>query len=511
MDAFYLKYRPKTISELDCASAREMLTSNLKSKDMPHAFLFSGPKGTGKTSSARILAKTLGCLNPKGIDSCNKCDVCLATEKGVNLDIIEIDAASNRGIDDIRQLREKVGLSPLRARNKIYIIDEVHMLTNEAFNAILKTLEEPPEHVYFIFCTTNPEKVPETVISRLTSVVFQKANKDEVKRCLARAVEGEDIEIEENSLDLIASISQGSFRDAHKLLYQLFVSEGKKITHKKAENLLGRWIKLSPEKMVEMIIKGETKSALKLTKELENEGADWHEYLRGMMEYVQKLIIAKTGASKPEETDIDILAISDLNSLTALSLGLAHTVNLLREAIIPSLPLQILICDSVFSKGDSSGPEADKALDSTPKIANYQTKRIKKKSLSGSKAIDLETDSEVNSEASLGLGDTAQLKDFIDKWPEILQAVKPMNHSVEALLRACRPTELNEGRITIEVFYPFHKQKLEEERNRRIIEDGIKKVLGFPWKVFCTLAQKDSKSKPPKDDLYEQAKEIFGK
>lgn len=509
MNAFYLKYRPKTISELDCASARRILAGNLKSKNMPHAFLFSGPKGTGKTSSARILAKTLGCLKPRGIDPCNKCDVCLATEKGVNLDIIEIDAASNRGIDDIRQLREKVGLSPLRAKSKIYIIDEVHMLTNEAFNAILKTLEEPPEHVYFIFCTTNPEKVPETVISRLTPVVFHKANKDEIKRCLTRAVKGEGIEIEEKTLDLIASISQGSFRDAHKLLYQLFVSEGKKITNKKAESLLGRWVKLSPEKMVEMIIRGETKAALALTKDLENEGVDWHEYLRGMLEYLQKLIIAKTGASKPEKTDIEILAATDLNSLTALSSALAQAVNLLKEAIIPSLPLQILICDLTFS--DKKSPETGpKETSSAPKISKAQPKRIKKP-LNKPELIDSEIDSGVNSKVPLDPESTAKLKDFIDKWPEILQAVKPMNHSVEALLRACRPAQLNEGRITIEVFYPFHKQKLEEERNRKIIEDGIKKVLGFPWKVYCTLAQKDSKSKPPKDDLYEQAKEIFGK
>ena len=208
----YLKYRPQTIEELDLSSVRESLTTIIKSGKIPHALLFSGPKGTGKTSAARILAKVINCESPANFEPCNKCAQCVAITKGSSLDVIEMDAASNRGIDDIRSLREAVKLSPVSARTKIYIVDEAHMLTTEAANAFLKTLEEPPSHVVFILATTNPEKLIPTVRSRLTSVVFPRAKPAEIKRQLRRVVDGEKWQVEEDALDIIATASEGSFR-----------------------------------------------------------------------------------------------------------------------------------------------------------------------------------------------------------------------------------------------------------------------------------------------------------
>ena len=171
---------------------REELKKIVKSKKIPHALLFSGPKGTGKTSAARILAKVINCEDPdKSGEPCNKCSQCTAITKGSSLDVIELDAASNRGIDDIRSLRDAVKLSPVSARKKIYVVDEAHMLTTEAANAFLKTLEEPPDHVVFILATTNPEKLIPTVRSRLANIVFAKATVEEIKRQLVRVVKGE--------------------------------------------------------------------------------------------------------------------------------------------------------------------------------------------------------------------------------------------------------------------------------------------------------------------------------
>ncbi|MBU2036468.1 DNA polymerase III subunit gamma/tau, partial [Patescibacteria group bacterium] len=169
-NTYYLKYRPQTIEQLDIKEIRESLSKILKSGKIPHAFLFSGPKGTGKTSAARILAKIVNCEKPKvkGVP-CNKCDQCKSITNGNNIDVIELDAASNRGIDDIRALREAVKLSAAKAQKKVYIIDEAHMLTLEASNALLKTLEEPPSHVIFILATTNPEKLIGTIRSRTTN------------------------------------------------------------------------------------------------------------------------------------------------------------------------------------------------------------------------------------------------------------------------------------------------------------------------------------------------------
>jgi DNA polymerase-3 subunit gamma/tau len=225
---FYLKYRPQTIDEIDITSVRVTLTNILKSGNIPHAFLFAGPRGTGKTSLARILAKAINCdpTSPKAsLDKpCNKCESCKSITNGNNIDVIEMDAASNRGIDDIRVLRDAVKLSPANSKAKIYIIDECHMLTNDASNALLKTLEEPPAHVYFILATTNPEKLIETIKSRTTIISFSKATKEELKRSLERIIKKEEIKIKDEELEKIIKLAKGSFRDAVKSLEQ-FVSD----------------------------------------------------------------------------------------------------------------------------------------------------------------------------------------------------------------------------------------------------------------------------------------------
>lgn len=226
---FYLKYRPQTIDEIDITSVRVTLTNILKSGNIPHAFLFAGPRGTGKTSLARILAKAINCQGlgsrDEGlVEPCNKCESCKSITNGNNIDVIEMDAASNRGIDDIRVLRDAVKLSPANSKAKIYIIDECHMLTNDASNALLKTLEEPPAHVYFILATTNPEKLIETIKSRTTIISFSKATKEELKRSLERIIKKEEIKIKDEELEKIIKLAKGSFRDAVKSLEQ-FVSD----------------------------------------------------------------------------------------------------------------------------------------------------------------------------------------------------------------------------------------------------------------------------------------------
>ena len=195
---FYLKYRPQKLADLDLREVREGLLRIVKGGKFPHALLFAGPKGTGKTSAARIFAKVVNCQNPKDGEPCNQCDACREITKGTAMDLIEIDAASNRGIDDIRALRETIKLSPVKLKYKVYIIDEVHMLTLEAFNALLKTLEEPPTHAIFILCTTEPDKLPETIISRCLRFNFRKAKIEEiVEGPLKRAVENESFEVED--------------------------------------------------------------------------------------------------------------------------------------------------------------------------------------------------------------------------------------------------------------------------------------------------------------------------
>lgn len=257
----YLKYRPQTIEEIDITSVRASLTNILKSGNIPHAFLFAGPKGTGKTSLARILAKAINCeCKDCKVRPCNKCEQCKSITNGNNIDIIEMDAASNRGIDDVRALRDIVKLAPANSKAKIYIIDEAHMLTTEASNALLKTLEEPPAHVYFILATTNPEKLIETIKSRTTLVSFTKATPEEILRSLKRVIRDEKIKITNDDLNKIVKISKGSFRDAVKNLEQ-YLSD---------KSFLIKDINIDLEVFVEALIKKDTKNILKDLKKANN-------------------------------------------------------------------------------------------------------------------------------------------------------------------------------------------------------------------------------------------------
>lgn len=251
---YYLKYRPQTIEDLDITSVRESLSNIVKSGQIPHALLFSGVRGTGKTSAARIVAKIINC---KGKNApCNKCEHCTSITNGTDMDVIEMDAASNRGIDDIRALRDVVKLAPTNSKAKIYIIDEAHMLTTEASNALLKTLEEPPSHVYFILATTNPEKLIDTIRSRTTIVNFTKATKEETKRSLKRIVPGEKLKINDEDIEKIIKLSRGSFRDAVKLLEQ-YSKDNKFLDGLQADSsdLLMTILKKDVDKSIEIIKK----------------------------------------------------------------------------------------------------------------------------------------------------------------------------------------------------------------------------------------------------------------
>ncbi len=357
----YRKYRPQKLSELDSSAVRESLTRIFSSSFMPHAFLFSGSRGTGKTSAARIIAKILNCEERNRIrnkesgikagktvdnktndfEPCNKCSACLSITQGSNLDAFEIDAASNRGIEEIRDLRDKIRLAPVSGKYKVYIIDEVHMLTNEAFNALLKTLEEPPQHAVFILATTEPEKLPLTIISRCVRINFQKATSQEIFNCLSRVISGEKLKVTEEVLRLIAASSDGSFRDATKILEQAVAEDA--LTEEKLRVLLGKQ-NISPEKFLQLMGKKDTKVLLEEIIKMGQGGANFRLFTEDILHLLHDLLVAQFGIDK-NKVSAEIVDKYSKNDLSFLIKLFSRVYLELRGASIPQLPLELAVVE----------------------------------------------------------------------------------------------------------------------------------------------------------------------
>ncbi len=488
---YFLKYRPQTIEELDLKDVRQELKNILKKSSIPQAFLFAGPKGTGKTSAARILAKTVNCLNTrkkkkkqkkkKFIEPCNQCDVCQEITRGTSLDVVEIDAASNRGIDDIRELKEKIGLAPIKAKYKVYIIDEVHMLTNQAFNALLKTLEEPPSHVIFILCTTDPDKIIPTVLSRLMRIDFHRGSSEEVKRSLKKVISGENLKVDKRVIENIVRLSEGGFRDAQKILENLVLSLGDEIKWKKAQTLLGHWEKRKPETVLNLIADGEINQVVKIGEDLAEEGASFSDYLKRLISLIQRLILIKSGVEKEDELK-KLADKFNIYSLVELSDFFGQAAYQQKNTLLPQMPFQLAVIKYLGDRPNAKGQ--------TPNAVDKKAKKVKGQRLNA------------KGQKQIAKGSNINLKEIEKKWDELLKAVKPMNHSVAAFLKAARPKEVNGKYLVLEVFYPFHKEKLEEHRNRQIVEEGVEKVFNSYVKIKCILGNR-------KEDLYNAAKDIF--
>jgi DNA polymerase III subunit gamma/tau len=476
---FYRKYRPQTIEELDSKEIRDKLHSVLESPSSSHAFLFTGPKGLGKTSAARIVAKSLNCeKKTKSIEPCNKCDQCTSITNGTNLDILEIDGASNRGIDEIRDLREKIRLSPISARKKVYIIDEVHMLTTEAFNALLKTLEEPPSHVVFVLCTTESHKVPATIQSRCLQVQFKKATAEELVRSFERIAKAEKFQADKKALNLIAGLSDGSFRDGVKILEEM-VSGSKEITTELVEQ---KYQISSIEYQVAQLIRcfedKDTKRALSVVAKLVDEGVGMGHFLEKLILALHNSLLLKAGVSpamQNSEFKLDNLKLEmqDLKKLIEL-LSKAHSE--LKYAIFPQLPLELVIVEWGLQEQKNTEPLGDlgASLKSSAIPVSEKTD-IKKEVVEGSNpAITTQQ----------GMADYNENNAL---WMALIDKVKAYNHTLAGVLRGCRIKSYDGKSLVINANFKFHKDKLSEPKTHDVLEKACKEITKKDVEVEVVL------------------------
>jgi len=474
----YRRYRPQKFSELvGLEAVKKTLLSQIKDGKVGHAYLFAGPRGTGKTTTARILAKAVNCRNQGSVGSsqewsgepCGTCLVCRQVEKGRFLDLIEIDAASNRGIDDIRSLRERIRLAPSVGRYKVYIIDEVHMLTIEAFNALLKTLEEPPRHAIFVLCTTEPYKLPATIRSRCQQFNFERAPVPLIVECLTGICRREGVELSKEELEEIARASGGGFRDAETLLEQVITGS------QRVSDLVGLADLEDLGEFFDYLLANDASKALVYLNSLHDKGVGMDNLNRKILEYLRDLLLIKAGVGESlvevgDERFAKMRAQAEL--LTPFQLGnminkFTRSYENLAQSSIPTLPLEVAIVEVTTQDQTSNITDRKEEEAETPR---------QKTRLEGSK------DSQIEGLRDQQVGD--------GRWSELMKRVKPLNHSIAALLRSCEPGEARGRELIIRAFYPFHKEKLEAPKSRAILEEVAKEVYGKKLAVRVKIAQR---------------------
>jgi len=505
---FYRKWRPQTLAEVvGQEQVTETLRNALSSGRVSHAYLFCGPRGTGKTSTGRILAKAVNCLtNGKG-EPCNTCPMCQAITEGRALDVIEIDAASNTGVDDIRSLREKVNYAPNQARYKVYIIDEVHMLSTSASNALLKTLEEPPPHVIFVLATTEAHKILPTILSRCQRFDFRRLSQADVVSKLTRICSVEGIHIEPEALRLIAKSATGSLRDAENLLEQLTIYYGSEVGLHQVQAILGITGDWRAKELVKHIINNDISAGVTTINSVNNDGLDLKQFNRELVEYLRGLLLIKTGSDEAVDfTAEDIAELKDLAARASLA-QILKAVKLFGQLEFgfdnySTLPLELALVDCALPSEEereslAKQPEYELAQPikaATPPVAPAFPKQPIAKSEPANVPTPAAPPEATATTAPLEAG--SELEQLRINWKRVIdQAPEDTKRTPAiAILRSAgvKPVALEDNTVVLAFRYPYHKEQIEKMENQRVAEKIIGNFLGHSCHVRCIYETEDN-------------------
>jgi DNA polymerase-3 subunit gamma/tau len=517
--AFYRKWRPSTFDEV---VGQEHVTQTLRnaiaSSRIVHAYLFSGPRGTGKTSTARILAKAVNCLSDNDDKPCSQCQMCQAIDEGRAIDLIEIDAASHTGVDDIRDLRDKISFAPAEARYKFYIIDEVHMLSTSAFNALLKTLEEPPPHAMMVLATTEPHKIPATVLSRCQRFDFRPIPLTVMIHRLRGIASQEGLPVQEGALELIARQSTGSMRDAESLLDQVASFGDSEITLEQVQTMLGTTSSQAVGELVDHLANRDVGAGLTKIGDAVADGADPRQLNKGLLDYLRGLLVVKTTGHGPADLTVDQQGQMTLQAQQFSLEDLVDTIRIFSQAALdvkgsaqPQLPLELAFVEAILARQPenlSASPSEQAPRREDHKPAEEATAE----EAEATPAADDEpgppqstSEKEVaranaSAPALEPVGDAA-LDALQERWSEVVTEVNRENPHIAAIVRDCPPVSFQDDALTLKARSHFHKEKLESDRARTLVEEAIGKMLGRRCRVASILASEKANNNPKKKDL----------
>ena len=503
MAVLYQKYRPQTFAEVvGQAPIVQTLRNAAEAGELAHAYLFTGSRGVGKTTLARLLAKATNCQSMKKGDPCGKCEVCVSIAAGTSLDVIEIDAASHTGVDNVRELIEHAGFRPTSLAMKVFIIDEVHMLSKAAFNALLKTLEEPPAHAMFILATTDIEKVPDTIASRTQRFDFKRITAVDMGEQLKSIAKDQKLKLADGVVEAVVAQSEGSMRDALSRL-DMIASLGTNVELEDAQRLLGVTPLESVQDLINKIITKDSSGLPEFFDRTFSSGADPAVFNRSVLQYLRLLLNAKlTGNNEAQSmqtdeqrqtfaTQVENLVLPQLMLVIRLFL---RSYKELSNAALPELPLLLAAIEaSMFgAPATQAATQAATQPASQPNVVATTTPKTEKPEnlINKSEISTAKATSKLDPEATeddAELDPTVTLAELLVWWPDVVSRIKTENSPIATLLKNSPVTEVTNGKITIAVKYLFHKEHIDNKKHAAMIMEAITAVCGKKLSIRAVI------------------------